>query len=124
MELTGLVNTKDKHMNIESFTVGIVTVVVFGLVIATTLGILKVASLARDLLTLKRRLEDDERELSREIHMVERTLSNNIDRNREHTHMLLQESSEGDRSYTDRRIDKLIDTYFDHKKTRKEILKD
>jgi len=36
----------------------------------------------------------------------------------------LQEISRDDRAYTDRRIDKLIDTYFDHKKTKKEILKD
>ena len=107
-------------MNIESFTVGIVTVVVFGLVIAATLGILKVTAMARDLLTLKRRLEDDERELSREINMVERTLSNNIDRNKEQTDMILREISKDDRAYTDRRIDKLVDTYFDHKKTKKE----
>ena len=111
-------------MNIESFTVGIVTVVVFGLVIAATIGILKVTAMARDLLTLKRRLEDDERELSRDIHMVERTLSNNIDRNKEQTDMILREISRDDRAYTDRRIDKLVDTYFDHKKTKKEILKD
>ena len=111
-------------MNIESFTVGIVTVVVFGLVIAATLGILKVTAMARDLLTLKRRLEDDERELSRDIHMVERTLSNNIDRNRERTDMILQEMSRDSQSYIDRRIDKLVDTYFEHKKTKKDILKD
>ena len=111
-------------MNIESFTVGIVTVVVFGLVIAATLGVLKVTAMARDLLTLKRRLEDDERELSREIHMVERTLSNNIDRNRERTDMILQEMSRDSQSYIDRRIDKLVDTYFEHKKTKKDILKD
>lgn len=111
-------------MNIESFTVGIVTVVVFGLVIAATLGVLKVTAMARDLLTLKRRLEDDERELSREIHMVERTLSNNIDRNRERTDMILQEMSRDSQSYIDRRIDKLVDTYFEHKKPKKDILKD
>lgn len=122
-------------MNIESFTVGIVTVVVFGLVIAATIGILKVTALAHDLLTLKRRLEDDERELSRDIHMVERTLSNNIDHNKEEVWRvidhnkeeawrIIEDASREDRAYTDRRIDKLIDTYFDHKNTKKEILKD
>ena len=111
-------------MNIESFTIGIMTVVVFGLTIATILGILKVTALARETLTLKRRLEDDERELSREINMVDKTLQNQIEHRIHDVYLDMQETQRGSAAYTDKRIDKLIDTYFDIKKNGKQIIKD
>lgn len=111
-------------MELQFFAIGIVTMVVFALAIITVIGVLKVTSLAKSVITLKRRLEDDERELSREINMVEQTLSNQIGHVQDNLHRCIEESERSDRSYTDHRIDKLIDTYFEHKNIKKKILKD
>ena len=115
-------------MELQSFAIGIVTMVVFALAIITVIGILKVTSLAKSLVTLNRRLEDDERELSREINMVDQTLSNHIQHVERNLHDVLENRSGAEatrsRSYTDHRIDKLIDTYFEHVGTAKQVLKD
>ena len=111
-------------MELQSFAIGVVTMVVFALAIITVLGILKVTAMAKSLVTLKRRLEDDERELSREINMVEQTVMNQINHATDHLYRRIDESERSDRSYTDHRIDKLIDTHFDHKNSKKQVLKD
>lgn len=71
-------------MNIESFAIGVLTMLVFAVVILVVLGILKVVNLTKQVVTLKRRLEDDERELSQEINMVEQTIMNQIRHESEH----------------------------------------
>ena len=111
-------------MELQSFAVGIVTMVVFALAIITVAGILKVTRMASELLTLKRRLEDDERELSREINMVEQTLRNQLNHGVETMHLVCNETERACTSYTDKRIDKLVDTYFDIKNAKKNLLKD
>ena len=111
-------------MELQSFAVGIVTMVVFALAIITVAGILKVTRMASELLTLKRRLEDDERELSREINMVEYTLRNQTENQYTGLYQALDDVSRQDKAYTDKRIDKLIDTYFEHVGSKKQILKD
>ena len=111
-------------MELQSFAIGIVTMVVFALAIITVIGILKVTAMAKSLVTLKRRLEDDERELSREINMVEQTLSNQINHLDDDVHRGTGEMYRQCTAYTDKRIDKLIDTYFEHKSKKKEVLKD
>ena len=111
-------------MELQSFAIGIVTMLVFALAIITVLGILKVTAMAKDLVTLKRRLEDDERELTREINMVETTLSNQINHVDDGMHQGIDEMYRQGMAYTDRRIDKLIDTYFEHKNSKKQVLKD
>jgi hypothetical protein len=111
-------------MNLESFAIGIVTMVVFALAIATVIGMLKVVSIAKEVVKLKRRLEDDERELSREINMVEQTLRNQLNHGVETMHLVCNETERACTSYTDKRIDKLVDTYFDIKNAKKNLLKD
>ena len=111
-------------MELQSFAIGIVTMVVFALAIITVLGILKVTSLAKSLVTINRRLEDDERELSREINMVESTLRNQTENRMTGLYQALDDVSRQDKAYTDKRIDKLIDTYFEHVGSKKQILKD
>ena len=115
-------------MNVESFAIGVVTMVVFALAIITVLGILKVTSMAKSLVTINRRLEDDERELSREINMVEQTLSNHIQHVERNLHDVIENragaEAQRSRSYTDHRIDKLIDAYSEHVGTTKKVLKD
>jgi predicted Holliday junction resolvase-like endonuclease len=111
-------------MNLESFAIGIVTMIVFALAIATVIGMLKVVSITREVVKLKRRLEDDERELSREINMVEQTLRNQLNHGVETMHLVCTETERACTSYTDKRIDKLVDTYFDIKNAKKNLLKD
>ena len=111
-------------MELQSFAIGIVTMVVFALAVVTIIGILKVTRMATDLLALKRRLDDSERELSRDINMVDATLMNQLN----HTERNLNDTIDATQrqlvSYTDKRIDKLIDTYFEHVGSKKQILKD
>ena len=114
-------------MDLQSFAIGIVTMVVFALAIVTIIGILKVTKMAAELLKLKRRLEDDERELSRDINMVDQTLQNQIEQRIDNVYHAIENVGKTQAAYTDRRIDKLIDTYFDienAKKIKKTILKD
>jgi predicted Holliday junction resolvase-like endonuclease len=114
-------------MELQSFAIGIVTMVVFALAIITVIGILKVTRMAAELLTLKRRVEDDERELSREINMVDQTLQNQLEHRIDNVYQAMENVGRTQSAYTDRRIDKLIDTYFDienAKKINKTILKD
>ncbi len=111
-------------MDLQSFAIGIVTMVVFALAIITVIGILKVTALAKNLVTLTRRVDDDSRELSREINSVEQTVMNQISHVHDSLHRCIEESERSDRSYTDHRIDKLIDTYFEHKNLKKQVLKD
>lgn len=111
-------------MELQSFAIGIITMIVFALAIITVVGILKVTRMASDLLTLKRRLEDDERELSREINMIESTMRNQTENRFSGMYQALDEVSRQDKAYTDKRIDKLIDTYFEHVGAKKQILKD
>ena len=112
-------------MNIESFVIGILTVVVMIVAVTAVLGLLKAIRLSAEVLGLKQRLTDDERELSREINMIEKTLSNQINHIDDGMHRGMDEMYRQGTAYTDKRIDKLIDTYFDFEKFKKKnILKD
>ena len=100
-------------MNIESFAIGVLTMIVFAVAILVVLGVLKVVNLTKQVVTLKRRLEDDERELSREIHMVEQTIMNQIRHDSDHIHQEINECHRhtdevlrSANSYTDSRFDK------------------
>ena len=112
-------------MSIGSFAIGVLTMIVFAIVIAIVMGVLKVTALAKEVLTIKKRQEDPERSLFHDINMVERTLQNQINRNDEGMHRVLDETHRMSTAYTDKRIDKLVDTYFEMKKnTKKDLLKD
>ena len=112
-------------MSIGSFAIGILTMIVFAIVVAIVIGVLKVTALAKELLPLKKRQEDTEREIFRDINMVEQTLRNQINRNDESMHRVMDEMHRESKAYTDKRIDKLVDTYFEMKKnTKKDLLKD
>jgi len=137
-------------MEITSFILGMLTIVAVIILTVIVVGLVKINFLTRkiELLQqlcaaiesdLRRELENTNREIwqqfdntSRDTTMVEKTLMNQIDATRRETDQAVDElhravgheSSEG-RRYTDSRIDKLIDTYFDMKKVneKKEILK-
>ncbi len=112
-------------MSIGSFAIGILTMIVFAIVVAIVIGVLKATALAKEVLTIKKRQEDMERSIFHDINMVEQTLRNQINRNDEDMHRVLDETHRMSTAYTDKRIDKLVDTYFEVKKnTKKDLLKD
>jgi hypothetical protein len=81
-------------------------------------------SLTKRVFKLQRRLEDDERELTRDINMVDQTMNNRIHHFSQELHRRIDESVTQSKSYTDHRIDKLVDVYFDVKSAKKSVLKD
>lgn len=111
-------------MSIGSFAIGVLTMIVFAIIIAIVIGVLKVTALAKELLPMKKRQEDIEREIFRDINMVEQTLRNQINHNDEGMYRMMDEMLRESKAYTDKRIDKLIDAYFNHKKNNKDLLKD
>jgi hypothetical protein len=106
-------------MNLESFAIGILTIVIFILVIIAVIGMLKAVKFTKRLLGLEQRMDQDQRELYANFERVEQHLFRGID-----------DMEKAANSYTDRRIDKLIDSMdisvFASKKekTKKQILKD
>ena len=48
-------------MSIGSFAIGVLTMIVFAIVIAIVMGVLKVTKLVKEMLTIKKRQEDMER---------------------------------------------------------------
>jgi hypothetical protein len=66
----------------------------------------------------------------RDVTMVEQTIMNQIDKNRQemdrafdHVHQALSHEIEHGKRYTDSRIDKLVDTYFDVMGSKKIMIK-
>ena len=117
--------TRRTIMSIGSFAIGVLTMIVFAIVIAIVMGVLKVTALAKEMLTIKKRQEDFERDICNDVNMVERTMQNQINRNDESLRHITEEMYRMSTSYTDKRIDKLVDTYFEMKKnTKKDLLKD
>lgn len=117
-------------MNIESFVIGILTVVVMVVAITAVLGLLKAIRLSGEIMGLKQRLTDDERELSREINMVEQTLRNQLDHRMNDTRRTIENYDRDihDRvnhlnSYIDQRVDKLEAKLTGTLKSSKEVLK-
>jgi len=106
-------------MNIESFVVGILTVVVVVTAIAAVSGLLKAFKVSAELNNIKQRLTDDERELSREINMVEQTLRNGLTHECDHLHRRIDDAYR----HTDQRVDKLDAKLTGTLKSSKEILK-
>ena len=113
-------------MNLESFAIGILTMVIFALVIITVIGILKALKFAKRLLQIEQRMDDDRRTTYSEFTEVYRR-SDQLEQN---LFQGINETEKAANSYTDRRIDKLIDSMdlsvFASKKekTKREILKD
>jgi len=117
-------------MNIESFVVGILTVVVVVTAIAAVSGLLKAFKVSAELNNIKQRLTDDERELSREINMVEQTLRNGMNSQFNDVHRVIDNLHQEnvrriDDAYrhTDQRVDKLEAKLTGTLKSSKEILK-
>ena len=110
------------------FTLGILVMVLVALITTLVVGIVKVMNHSKQIKNLYSQLNDAERHIHdrisddrrrmeqvivdthRDINMVEGTLKNQIDQ----FHRTLSDTYDSNRRYIDSRIDKLIDTYFEH----------
>lgn len=109
-------------MNLESFTIGVVTVLAVLLVFASIVGIVKVFSLTKQLFQLQRRIEEEDQKIVRISHechdhadSVARELRgriNDVDRHIEDVNRQIM-------SYTDSRFDKILNRI-----DKKQVLKD
>lgn len=137
-------------MEVTAYVLGMLTIVTVAFVTGIVVGLLKIMKLNKQTIYLESRLDREVEHIyrhhegehtavwsqfenaGRDVTMVERTILNQIDAVRREAEQSIDElhravaheSNEG-RRYTDSRIDKLIDTYFDMKKfnEKKEVLK-
>jgi hypothetical protein len=94
-------------MELYSFTIGILSIVTFAVAICAVLGLLKVLSLTKQLSTINRRLDDSTRDMYQDINMIERTLSNGIEEERNDRERACMHIADTSGRYTDSRIDQL-----------------
>ena len=125
-------------MEVTAYVLGMLTIVLVAMLSVIVVGIVKIVklqrqvkeiilSLYRDIDHIHRKIEDSNSEIwrqfetaGRDVTMVEKTIMNQIDKTRKETdqaidelHRIGAELNENARRYTDSRIDKLVDTYFD-----------
>jgi predicted Holliday junction resolvase-like endonuclease len=129
-------------MEITSFVLGMLAIVTVALVAVIVVGIVKILKLTKQVSDLKLRLDREVeciyREMQnhhestwrqfettgRDVTTVEKTIMGQIDRVRQETGKAAHTVRTDLSSYIDSRIDKLIDTYFEHvgAKSKKEII--
>lgn len=125
-------------MEITFFVLGMLTIILGALVATVVVGLLKITKLTKQVDELKRQhiqdvdgiyryMSDNQQSLwrqfenaGRDVTMVEKTIMNHIDTKHreieqsiEHLHRIDDDLNENAKRYTDSRIDKLVDTYFD-----------
>ena len=135
-------------MEITSFVLGVLSIVTVAMVAVIVVGIVKILKLTNQVSDLKLRLDREVEGIYREMNsrqesiwrqfesagrdvtMVEKTIMNHIDakqRELEQAHVdlhrMVEHEAEHGHRYTDKRIDKLIDTYFGMMEVKKEVIK-
>lgn len=95
-------------METTMFTLGVLSMILAALVALVVYGTVMVLKLKRDITNVYRQLYDENQhtyrkfeDMQRDVNMIEATMHNQI-----------QYASTQSNSYTDKRIDKLVDTYF------------
>ena len=95
-------------METTMFTLGVLSMILAALVALVVYGTVMVLKLKRDITNVYRQLYDENQhtyrkfeDMPRDVNMIEATMHNQI-----------QYASTQSNSYTDKRIDKLVDTYF------------
>jgi len=114
------------------FTLGILAMVLVALITTLVVGIVKVMNHSKQIKNLYSQLNDAERhihdrindehrrmeqaiiDIHRDINMVEGTMKNQIDQARQESGKATHTARTDLSRYIDSRIDKLIDTYFEH----------
>ena len=111
-------------METTMFTLGVLSITLAALVALVVYGIVTVLKLKTETIEIWRQLHESRRDVylhydrkledtHRDINMIEATMHNQI-----------QYATTQSTSYTDKRIDKLVDTYFEVQSIKKQILKD
>jgi len=111
-------------METTMFTLGVLSITLAALVALVVYGIVTVLKLKTETAEIWRQLHENNRDVCshfdrkiedthRDINMIEATMHNQI-----------QYATTQSNSYTDKRIDKLVDTYFEVQSIKKQILKD
>lgn len=125
-------------MEVTAYVLGMLTIVTVAFVAIIVVGLLRILKLTnrvndlemrldREVEHVYHRIENEHTEVwrqfenaGRDVTMVERTIMNQIDNTKkemdqaiDQLHRIDGELNENARRYTDSRIDKLIDTYFD-----------
>ena len=102
------------------FTLGVLSIILAALVATVVYGIVTVLKLKTETRNIYRQMYEERQDIyrkfedtHRDINMIEATMHNQI-----------QHATAGSTSYTDKRIDKLVDTYFEVQSIKKQILKD
>lgn len=111
-------------METTMFTLGVLSIILAALVATVVYGIVTVLKLKTDITNVYRQLHDENQqvyrrfdEVQRDINIIEATMKNGIKQVETNTW-------QNSKSYTDSRIDKLVDTYFEVQSIKKQILKD
>ena len=94
-------------MELYSFTIGVLSIVIFAVAICAVLGLLKVLSLTKQLSTIMRQIEDWQKGMYQDINMIENTLRNAIDTERNERYSQCDRIADTSGRYTDSRIDQL-----------------
>ena len=107
-------------METTMFTLGVLSIILAALVATVVYGIVTVLKLKTETTRIWRNADENHRDVyrvmedvRRDINMIEATMHNQI-----------QYANTQSNSYTDKRIDKLVDTYFEVQSIKKQILKD
>jgi hypothetical protein len=111
-------------METTMFTLGVLSIILAALVAIVVYGIVTVLKLKTETAEIWRQLHENNCEvylhydrkfedMQRDVNMIEATMHNQI-----------QYATTQSNSYTDKRIDKLVDTYFEVQSIKKQILKD
>ena len=102
------------------FTLGVLSIILAALVATVVYGIVTVLKLKTETRNIYRQMYEERQNIyrkfedtHRDINMIEATMHNQI-----------QYANTQSNSYTDKRIDKLVDTYFEVQSIKKQILKD
>jgi hypothetical protein len=99
-------------MEILSFAFGVLLIIVLLSVIAVILGAMKVNKQEKQIKYLEQRITD-----------TERSIWHDMSNNRSEIHRRIDHVETQCNSYTDKRIDKLIDTYFKVETTKEQTKK-
>jgi hypothetical protein len=113
-------------METTMFALGVLTMIMVILITVVVIGIVKVFRMSQQIKNLYSYISDTERHLNDRCREIERSADERLVRMEEHFHRAITSQIEQSNSYTDKRIDKLIDTYFavkEAEETNKKLIK-
>lgn len=113
-------------METTMFALGVLTMIMVILITVVVVGIVKVFKMNKQITNLYSYTNDSDRHLNLRCHEIERSSDERLVRMEEHFHRAITSQIEQSNSYTDKRIDKLIDTYFmvkEAEETNKKLIK-